>query len=167
MLPHLPEVENVRWLGWAEDRFTEIDLWVEDMALKRIGWSETQWRRWLSLLVEEAAQRRAFENDMARFCGRLGAIERVLWREPFEWGPPPMSNMTRCQETAWYAMMAVELERRLAWGASMRSQHGYGQDQISWLNWTIEWGLWRRWNRQMGEDEVDYDGEESAEEAIQ
>ena len=54
------------------------------------------------------------------------------------------------------SMMAVELERRLGWKASMRVQLGYGEEQQAWLKRMRRSGVWTRWRQQAGPGSRDW-----------
>ena len=49
----LPLAEVVTLDSWVEWRDMEKDIMHEELAMKKSGWSETNWRRWLQLLAHE------------------------------------------------------------------------------------------------------------------
>ena len=136
----LPVIERVSWEGWNEDRESEADVWVEERALARLGWSETNWRWWLSELAEEAERWRAWWNSTVAWCRTMGM---------------ELGGVTECQEQAWRAMRAVELERRLCWGVRMREESLYGEEFAVWKERLMASGVWSRWMLEIGpaEDE--------------
>ena len=131
----LPIIERVAWEGWNEDRVSEADVWVESRALARLGWSETNWRWWLSELGEEAERRRAWWTCTVAWCRTMGM---------------ELGGETACQEQAWGAMYAVELERRLRWGVRMREESLYGEEYVVWRERLRSSGVWARWMQELG-----------------
>ena len=86
----LPVIEAVEWEGFEEDRQAESDVWEEERALSRSGWSETNWRQWMAVLQQEVARRRAWWDGMQSWSRRLGV---------------GLGGETACQERAWQAMV--------------------------------------------------------------
>ena len=105
------------------------DVWANETALGRQGWSEVRWRSWLELLQEE----------VARWSAWWQLVE--LWRMRI-WGGV-VGGSKRSQMT-YEAMREEEAARRLIWNWEMRRE-GWGSDATVWLQaWNgrfFEWGL--------------------------
>ena len=126
----LPLVEEVAWEGWGGWRDVEADVWVEAVALRRGGWSESRWRQWLGLVGGEVTNRRDFGVLLSQWTlARWGGV----------WG-----GRNSQEEAVWAAMRDEEVHRRLWWNWDMRTQ-GWGNDAGAWLQlWAarfLEWDL--------------------------
>ena len=115
----LPVVEEMQYEGWNQWRQLEEDVWREEAALRREGWSEQRWRRWQRILLEEVATRRAWWELLQRWCAtRWGRVMGGRdWRE----------------EAVWEAARDEEAARRLWWNWDVRLLHGLGADPADWL----------------------------------
>ncbi len=129
----LPVVEDVRFEGWQQWHELEKDLWLEEAALRRKGWSEVRWRQWLRLLEKEAAMRREW----------WGLVQQWSQRRWSGHVPPLVGGDSR-EEAVWEAMRDEEAARRLWWNWWSR-EDGWGDESMGWLTlWEgkfFEWGL--------------------------
>ena len=137
ILPVVSEV--VGFVEFAEDRDAEADLWTESRAMARFGWSETVWRHWLREMTQEVARRNQWWDETVRWFEHMGVDVVRL--------------QTSCQERVLDSMIAMELERRLLWGARMRADLGYGEDFVAWQRRAAATGDVRRWGRMLGGSE--------------
>ena len=118
MEPVLPVVTQVAYVGWRSWRELEDDIWIEELALRRPGWSETHWRRWLQILDLEAKVRTEFlELSEKRYVMRWGGIT---------------GGRTEVERAVWEAMIREEKVRRFTWNWDMRMK-GWGEAPGPWL----------------------------------
>ena len=143
----LPVTEEVGFTGWYTDKPFEGDVWEEQWALARGGWSETRWRKWLQLVVEERDAREAWWNEVRAWLSRRGLDS------------PQTSN----QERGVVAMIAEETERRLAWNLAMR-RAGWGEELDGWIARWKEVGVWQEWLRRISGD-IDIESDEDSDDA--
>ena len=117
MEARLPVLESVQMDGWSDWREMESDLWEEAVALRRHGWSEVRWRRWMKWMD---AERR----------------ERLVWWEMVEaWSRRRwegcMGGRSQAEEAVFVAMTKEEAMRRLKWNLDTRA-FGFGYDMDEW-----------------------------------
>ena len=126
----LPVLESVQVEVWTDWREMESDLWEEAVALRRHGWSEVRWRRWM---IWMDAERR----------------ERLVWWEMVEaWSRRRwmgcMGGRSRAEEAVFTAMTHEEAMRRLEWNLITRA-FGFGYDKDEWYlkyqRQFFDWGL--------------------------
>ena len=122
-VPVLPTVRTILWEGWHEERLLEEDVWGEQRALQRRGWTWTRRMLWLGSLAEERARRRHWWEAVKVYFIMLGVM---------------IGGQNTAQERVLDAMLDEERYRRLWWQAWMRRTQGFGEDWGAW---------WRRWRK--------------------
>ena len=114
LLPVLASVQMEVCTDWRE---MESDLWHEAVALRRHGWSEVRWRRWMIWMDAERRER-------LEWWEMVSAWSRRRWEGC-------MGGRSQAEEALFVAMGHEETVRRLKWNLDTRAV-GFGYDMDEW-----------------------------------
>ena len=152
--PHdvlLPVLEQVSWAGFEYDKEAEADVFQEDQAMQRLGWTENLAKVWLTLLSKELQTRDNWWHFLQQY-----ANER--WNGDIRGSSDVQADLRKM-------FFLEEHVRRLDWNLHMRHM-GFGQPAKQWwcsYKKNYRWWLPREWTYPDSASECDDDDDDNQE----